>query len=291
MSTVTSGPKTMTLQEAADSLGVHYMTAYRYIRQGRLPATREGAVWRIRTADVNALRGAAAKRERRGPARARADAKALERRMLAGDNSGTWWLVKSQLDGGLDPAGVLNELIVPALRSIGERWASGDISVADEHRATAVAQRLIGHLGLQFGRRGKSRGAVALAAPSGDLHMLPIAIVADLLRWHAFEVLELGANTPADALADAVAHQDRLLAVGIVSTTPGLEAEVAASVRSVRAAVPDIPIFLGGPGIHSEAQALELGGDVWTGLGAEAAVETVERIAGSFPERTDNSVA
>ena len=42
----------MTLQEAADQLGVHYMTAYRYIRQGRLPATREGAEWRIRAVDV-----------------------------------------------------------------------------------------------------------------------------------------------------------------------------------------------------------------------------------------------
>ena len=48
--------------------------------------------------------------------------------MLAGDGPGAWWLVKSHLDGGLDPSGVLNELLVPALRSIGERWASGEIS-------------------------------------------------------------------------------------------------------------------------------------------------------------------
>ncbi len=280
----------MTLQEAADRLGVHYMTAYRYIRQGRLPATREGAAWKIRTVDVNALRGPSAKRARCGPARVRADAEGLERRMVAGDGTGAWWLVKSHLDGGLDPTGVVNELVIPALRSIGEHWAGGDLSVADEHRATAVAQRLIGHLGLQFGRRGKSRGAIALAAPSGDLHTLPVAIVADLLRWRGFEVLELGGNTPADALADAVTHQDRLLAVGIVSTTPGLEAHVASSVRSVRAAVPDVTIFLGGPAIRSTAHALELGGDVWTGPGPDAAVETVESIAGSIRERVLSSV-
>ena len=207
--------------------------------------------------------------------------------MLAGDSPGAWWLVKSQLDGGLDPAGILNELIVPALRSIGERWASGEVSVADEHRATAVAQRLIGHLGLQFGRRGKSRGAVALAAPSGDLHMLPIAIVADLLRWHAFDVLELGANTPADALADAVAASGPP-AWPSASSRPrqGWKPKWPHRCASVRTAVPDVPIFLGGPGIRSEAHALELGGDVWTGVGADAAVETVERIAGSFRERS-----
>jgi len=280
----------MTLQEAADRLGVHYMTAYRYIRQGRLPATREGPEWRILPADVHAFRRSPAASTRRGTARVKADAEALERRMLAGDGPGAWWLVRSHLEGGLDPAGVLTELVVPALHSVGARWAIGDLSVADEHRATAVAQRVVGHLGLQFGRRGKSRGAIALAAPSGDLHTLPVAIVADLLRWRAFEVLELGGNTPADALGDAVAQQDRLLAVGVVSTTSGLEAEVAASVLSVRAAMPYVAIFLGGPALHSSAHALSLGGDMWTGLGPHAAVETVERIAGSL-EQPQNRVA
>jgi excisionase family DNA binding protein len=281
----------LTLQETADRLGVHYMTAYRYIRQGRLPAIREGVEWRIRPTDVSALQRAPAKGARRGAARARADAAGLESRMLAGDGAGAWWVVKSHLDGGLDPAGVLTELVVPALRSIGDRWANGDITVGDEHRATAVAQRVVGHLGLQFGRRGKSRGAIALAAPSGDLHTLPVAIVADLLRWRAFEVLELGGDTPADALGDAVVHQARLLAVGIVSTTSGLEAEVAACVRSARAAVPDVTIFLGGPGVGSSADALRLGGDMWTGLGPHAAVETVEQIADSLRGRARARVA
>ena len=36
-------PSLITLQEAADRLGVHYMTAYRYVRTGRMPATRARA--------------------------------------------------------------------------------------------------------------------------------------------------------------------------------------------------------------------------------------------------------
>ena len=35
----------LTLQEAADLLGVHYMTAYRYVRTGRLAATRINGKW------------------------------------------------------------------------------------------------------------------------------------------------------------------------------------------------------------------------------------------------------
>ena len=58
----------MTLQEAAESLGVHYMTVYRYVRQGRLPGVRHGTEWRLRLEDINALRsgGGRFRRESRG---------------------------------------------------------------------------------------------------------------------------------------------------------------------------------------------------------------------------------
>jgi MerR family transcriptional regulator, light-induced transcriptional regulator len=277
----------MTVQEVADSLGVHYMTAYRYVRQGRLAATRVGTEWRIRPSDVATFNTIA----RRGKSRISADREALERQMLSGDSAGAWWLLQSQLGGGLDPSGVLTDMVVPVLRSIGERWASGEVSVADEHRATAVAQRVIGHLGMQFGRPGKDRGTVALAAPAGDLHVLPVAIVADLLRWRGFDVVELGGNTPADAMGNAVAQEERLLAVGIVSTVDGLDGEVALSAASVHAAVPGIPVFIGGGAVPSEARARAMGGDLWTGPGPNAAVETVERIADTTEGRARRSVA
>jgi excisionase family DNA binding protein len=35
-------PETLTLHEAAERLGVHYMTAYRYVRHGQLFATKVG---------------------------------------------------------------------------------------------------------------------------------------------------------------------------------------------------------------------------------------------------------
>ena len=37
----------MSLDEAAKVLGVHYMTAYRYVRQGKLAASRVKGVWQV----------------------------------------------------------------------------------------------------------------------------------------------------------------------------------------------------------------------------------------------------
>jgi methanogenic corrinoid protein MtbC1 len=144
---------------------------------------------------------------------------------------------------------------------------------------------------MQFGRRGKDRGTVALAAPSDDLHVLPVAIVADLLRWRGFDVVELGGNAPAAAMGEAVAKEPRLLAVGIVSTVSGHDSEVALSASSVRAAVPGSPVFIGGGAVSSETHARAMGADVWTGPGSNAAVETVERIAGSTEVRAHRSVS
>ena len=45
-------PKPLTLQQAADKLGVHYMTVYRYVRTGKLPATRVGGGWQVDPDDL-----------------------------------------------------------------------------------------------------------------------------------------------------------------------------------------------------------------------------------------------
>jgi excisionase family DNA binding protein len=277
--TMSGAPVTITLQEAALELGLHYMTVYRYVRTGKLPATQEGMVWRVLVSDITALKDGrlSASGSRSHPTDAAVTSGALEARLLAGDSAGAWWLIEGRLGTGLDPSGVLATLLSPALRSIGTRWAEGELNVADEHRATAVAQRIIGRLGLQFGRQGRSRGSVVLAAPAGDLHTLPVAMVADLLRWRGFDVSELGANTPADALAQAASQEDRLVAVGIVSTTSGHDAQVTKSVEAVRAKMPGATIVLGGSAIRSARHAQALGADIWTGPDGSTVVDAVER--------------
>jgi hypothetical protein len=55
--------------------------------------------------------------------------------------------------------------------------------------------------------------------------------------------------------------------------------------------VPDVPIFLGGATIMSDAQARRIGADTWTGSGTNAAVETVERLTGPPVGRAQRRVA
>ena len=122
----------ITLQEVAERLNVHYMTAYRYVRTGRLSARREGGHYQVSAAEVERLRSQ--KPPRRGRARS-ANRGRLEDRLVAGDEGGAWAVIEAALASGMEPTAVYLDLLGPALRSIGDRWARGQLSVADEQLA------------------------------------------------------------------------------------------------------------------------------------------------------------
>ena len=150
--------KPMTLAEAADELGVHYMTVYRYVRTGRLPATRVGGVWQVDPGHLALVRRPEPGARSRRPSGAKASPAQLEARLVAGDETGAWNLLEAALGSDMTPSEVLLELVSPALRTIGTRWQRGDLSVADEHRSSAVAARLISRLGARFAPAASSGG-------------------------------------------------------------------------------------------------------------------------------------
>ena len=145
------------------------MTVYRYVRTGRLPAERDGSHWTVDPADLDRMRAPGPVPRGSGSVRSEGSAK-LVTRMVAGDEAGAWSTVEAALASSLEPAEIYHELLVPALRDIGTGWANGSLSIADEHGATAVAQRIIGRLGPRFARRGRKRGTVVLGAAPGDEH-------------------------------------------------------------------------------------------------------------------------
>ena len=271
-------PSRITLGEAAERLGVHYMTAYRYVRTGRLRAVQEGVQWMVDPNDLAKLSTPSPPGRRGAGARAVRPA-TLAARMVAGDEAGAWGVIEAALASGTDPAGVHLDIVVPALESIGADWASGRLSVADEHRATTTAQRLIGRLGPLFARRGRKRGAVVVGAPPGELHALPTAIVGDLLRGAGFEVIDTGANTPAESFAEAARSANRLVAVAIAVTTPGRDTAVRSVVRALRQVGVSAPVLVGGAAITGDDHARRLGADGWSGVDGRSVVTAVERAA------------
>ncbi len=265
----------ITLQEAADRLDVHYMTAYRYIRTGRLPARQQGLRWTVAVSDLNALQHG--RRRTRGAGRSASQTQLIDR-LVAGDEPGAWAIINAALASGMRAREVYLDLLAGALRTIGDRWASGQLSVADEHRASTVASRIIGRLGPQFAQRGRKRGTILVGTAAGDTHVLPSAILADVLRAARFDVIDLGANTPPESFAETASRPDRLVAVLVGATTSGHPKTMARTLDAVRAARPQTPVLVGGAAVADQPAASRLGADGWSGHDAGQALAAIEAL-------------
>ena len=171
------------------------------------------------------------------------------------------------------------DLLAPVLSGVGAGWADGTVTVAAEHRASAVALRIIGRLGPQFARRGRKRGVVIIGAPAGDQHSLPGAIVADLLRGEGFEVIDLGANTPDTSFAETTRDVTRLVAVVIGAIASGCDSAVRSTVQAIRRADRAVPVLIGGAAINDAGHARRLGADAWTGPDGRSVITAVNEAA------------
>ena len=275
MTGATRAEGTVGLQEAAEILGVHYMTVYRYVRTGRLGAVHDGHSWRVRTTDLDTVRVGRGTDQPRGTARTASAAHLLDR-LVVGDEAGAWRVIEDALASGAGPADVHLSFLAPAMREVGRRWKRGELDIADEHLASATTRRLIARLGPRFARPGRKRGTVLVGAVAGERHEIPVAIVADQLRGAGFHVIELGGDTPAGSFVDA-AQRERPLCVLISITTAGHEDAVADTVAQLRERTETI-VLVGGAAVKDERAARKLGSDYWTGRDARDVVALVERL-------------
>lgn len=262
-------PDQLTLHEVAEELDLHYMTIYRYVRLGYLPAHKEGGSWQVLRTDLDHLKSAPAITPGRGKSTSPWDQRLLQR-VLDADQAGAWKVIEAAQSSGMPVKGVYAKMVIPALLQIGESWSKGEITIAQEHAATQVVTRLVSRLSAQIARRGVSKGLVVMGTPATELHTLPVMIAADLIRLEGFEVLDLGSNLPADSFAEIAARQQRLVAVGISVTSPGQADAVKETVLALRQAV-DAPILLGGAAIDGDQHARLLGAD-WGGRRADELV-------------------
>ncbi len=236
--------ETISLTEAAEELGVHYMTVYRHVRTGRLPATRLPVGWSINRQDLDAYRN----RDAALPLEERQ--RQIEERLLNGDDAGVWTYVESALASAMPAQAVLRDLLIPSMRSIGQRWRGDDLSVLDEHRATSAMTVVLARLGPHVARITPRHGTVVVGTPANDTHALAATMLAELLRTHGFTVIELGAATPPESFAEQVVASAPIgVVVSVNQTAPDVHTTLIETVAAIRAASATSYIAIGGPGI------------------------------------------
>jgi excisionase family DNA binding protein len=260
----------LNIKQVAAELSVHYMTAYRYVRTGRLPARKVGTGWVVSASDLaRFMERPMSLIPSEGDTFGADWRERLRLTLVIGDEMAAWRVVEQALAAGHSPTECYIDFIVGAINEISDRSQPPRKPEASEYLATATAARLVARLGARFRRPGRSRGTIVFGAPLGEHHVLPISVVADLVRLNGFNCLELGADVPPEAFAGAAQDAYRLVAVGVGVTTATNLDIVTATVAAVHDVDPEIPVVLGGQAASSDAKA-RTGVTAWASDGAQA---------------------
>ncbi len=150
----------------------------------------------------------------------------------------------------MDGATTLFERVVaPVMREVGQRWHQGTLTVAQEHLASEAIGQVVRQL-LPVVQPPDDAPTALLACFRDELHTLPLYGVAFRLAHARHRTVVLGARTPPDALAAAVARIEPTL-VGLSTTVAPPIDTAQVLVEAYAAACGDVPWVVGGRGARA----------------------------------------
>ncbi|QGV82971.1 cobalamin-binding protein [Streptomyces ficellus] len=196
--------------------------------------------------------------------------------VLAGDEHAAAGVVGDALDAGLEPEAVLLDVIGVVQHKVGLEWAANRMSVAGEHAATAINDRVIATLPAR--RPTADRGRVTVACVDQEWHALPARLVAETLRLRGWEVDYLGAQVPT---AHLIGHLHRT-APDVVCLSSSLPTRLPLAHTSITACqATGTPVMVGGLAFGTDGRyARLLGADAWA---PEARTAADRLAAGPLP--------
>jgi methanogenic corrinoid protein MtbC1 len=204
---------------------------------------------------------------------------------LAGQAAAARRTVLDAVDAGLPLGRLFEEVLRPALRRLGDRWAAGQLSVGQEHEVSAIARDVVGEVAARLPEPPRSRGVVVAACPAGERHDLGLRMAAALWSAQGYRVHFLGADVPAESILDAVLRRRAgvlLLSAATESAYPALQA----AVQTVGALPPGVRprIVVGGQAVAAHEDALRaLGAEPWSGDGSYPVAVAADRPAPTAP--------
>lgn len=177
-----------------------------------------------------------------------------------------------------DPGAFYQNTLQPAMYELGNRWERGEVTVAEEHLATATAQAVVATLQGKAVLSPKTRGRALVSAAVGELHELGARMISHCLEADGWDVTFLGANVPMNDLI-GMARRIRPRFIGISVSMPYHLHHVKRLIDSLAADsdLNKIPLLIGGQvfAMFPEAAACLPGAKIVT-----TCTETVELARG-----------
>lgn len=160
-------------------------------------------------------------------------------------------------------------LLMPVQHELGRMWHLNELSVAEEHFATATTQMVMSQL-LPLAPRAPLNGKTLLAAAvQSNTHDLGIRLVADFFEMRGWRTIYLGGNVPAHDIAAAVTDfAADLVALSAALPTQIIHAED--TIAHIRREKPTAKVIVGGLGFAICPQS-------WSRIGADGYAANIDQ--------------
>lgn len=186
---------------------------------------------------------------------------------LEGDPQLAIGLVLQELERGLAPSDVYADVLLPAVREIGQLWHVGDVSIAEERLVSETTRDLMTLIAAQYAPAETTGPALVAAAVASNAHDIGLRAAVDLFRIAGWRCLFLGANIPAEEIARAAEIFGADLVVLNATLTTQLK-PLGEAIQTIRTVAPARRILVGG-------LAFEGLPELWRQLGADAYASTI----------------
>jgi len=165
--------------------------------------------------------------------------------LLNGDRSCCIGIVQQSYSVGVELQDLYVNLFQRSLYQVGDLWEQHRISVAVEHLATSITERVMMIVQPQvFSGPARAR-TIIVACVADEYHQLGGKMVADLAELHGWSGHFLGANTPIEGMLKKIDEQkpDLLgLSLSVYFNLPAL----LKALDAVSISFPRLPVMVGG---------------------------------------------
>lgn len=156
----------------------------------------------------------------------------------------------------LGDSALTEQLMIPLIEKIGRGWENGELSIAEEHAASAVIREVL-FLNSRPYAESSSAPGIVITTPAGQLHELGAALVSSIARRRGWKVTYLGASVPAEEIVRAVVRTHSL-AVGLSIVYPADDPLLPDELRRLKRLLPaHVGLLLGGRSAMAYCQLAE----------------------------------
>jgi 5-methyltetrahydrofolate--homocysteine methyltransferase len=182
--------------------------------------------------------------------------------IVEGNAPGTLAGVREALAEGLEPAVILNDGMIAAMRDVGKRFEEGEYFVPEMLIAARAMQSGLSLLKPHLkDAHIKSAGKIAIGTVKGDLHDIGKNLVGMMMEGAGFEIIDLGTDVSPEKFVDAVQTQ-QVDMIGLSALLTTTMSNMKATIDALQAAgVRDrVKVIIGGAPV-TEEYATQVGAD------------------------------